>query len=85
MDAMTSVIKYLAWKKKYKLQLLNKDFKDIIFPRTVKNLSFKGKSHFENSELFANLVLKSKKVEKLKLLEVSITLETMNKILKVFD
>ena len=77
---MQTIVAYLGRKTKFKLSTINKDFRDLIVPRTLITIGFNGKESIMSSTLFQSCVFKCKKVEKLYIEEITLDLETVNVI-----
>lgn len=80
LDVLATVASYMSRKVKYSYSLLNKDFRNVIVPRSMVSLSFKGRGCLTDGGLFTRCVSTCKKVEKLEFREVTIDLPYANSL-----
>jgi hypothetical protein len=66
-DVMTIIFSFLNRRVKYRLQALSKYFRNLIVPRSMVSLAFRGNGIMTESSLFERCVSKCKKVDKLQL------------------
>jgi hypothetical protein len=71
-DLVSKIVGYLGRKTKWSLRSLNKDFRDLIIPRTMISMRFFGDKILETS-FFSSALHDCKKVERLEIREAIIS------------